>query len=150
MSYVTAVIAATLTVLVFGMCSSAKQSDTGIENGNLKKCPSSPNCVSTFDDDEEHSIKPAPYTGSSAEAKKRILSALGKMKRVVVVTDTENYIRCEFRSTLFRFVDDVEFYLPENEKIIHMRSASRTGYSDMGVNRKRIEEFRRIFESEKP
>ncbi len=58
----------------------------------------------------------------------------------------ENYIRVEFTSLIFRFVDDVEFYFPtaENEKmIIHIRSASRIGYSDFGANRKRIEQIRK-------
>jgi uncharacterized protein (DUF1499 family) len=67
-----------------------------------------------------------------------------KQSKIVVVED--NYIRAEFVSKIFRFVDDVEFYFPDKkskELLIHVRSASRVGYSDLGVNRKRIEQIRR-------
>ncbi|MEN6507422.1 MAG: DUF1499 domain-containing protein, partial [Smithella sp.] len=67
------------------------------------------------------------------------------MKRIKIVAEKEDYLHAEAKSLIFRFVDDVEFYFPANEKIIHVRSASRVGYSDMGVNRKRVEEIRKRF-----
>jgi uncharacterized protein (DUF1499 family) len=67
------------------------------------------------------------------------------MTRMKIVEEKDDYLHAEARSLIFRFVDDVEFYLPAPEKVIHVRSASRVGYSDMGVNRKRVEEIRRRF-----
>ena len=67
------------------------------------------------------------------------------MKRTVIVMEKEDYIHAEVTSFLFRFVDDIEFYLPVSEKVIHVRSASRKGYSDLGVNRTRVEEIRKRF-----
>ena len=53
-----------------------------------------------------------------------------------------DYLYAEYSSALFGFVDDVEFYFPPETHIIHVRSASRLGHSDLGVNRKRIEAIR--------
>ena len=71
-------------------------------------------------------------------------------KRTKILTVEKNYIRVEFTSAVFRFVDDVEFYFPEqqtDETIIHIRSASRIGSSDLGVNRKRVEHLRNKFKA---
>jgi uncharacterized protein (DUF1499 family) len=117
----------------------------GINNSKLMPCPKTPNCVSSQAHDEEHYIEPIIYAGTQQEAHNRLLQIIESEKRTQIVTDEEDYIRVEFTSALFRFVDDVEFYLP-NEKtgqtIIHVRSASRVGSSDLGVNRKRIERIR--------
>ena len=67
------------------------------------------------------------------------------MDRTQLLTDDENYLHFTFKSRIFRFTDDVEFLFSGKDKIIHMRSASRTGYSDMGVNRKRIALIRSLF-----
>jgi len=67
------------------------------------------------------------------------------MKRTKIVTEKEDYIHVEFRSAIWRFVDDVEFYLGDDGETIHVRSASRMGRSDMGVNRKRVERIREKF-----
>jgi len=109
----------------------------------IKACPKSPNCVSSLAEDAEHAIAPMTYTGSRAEAMVRLKRVLASMKRTAIVSETEEYLHAESTSLIFRFVDDVEFYFPADEKTIHMRSASRVGYSDLGVNRKRLEEIRR-------
>jgi uncharacterized protein (DUF1499 family) len=67
------------------------------------------------------------------------------LKRSKIITDKENYIHVEFRTALFKFVDDVEFLFDESEKDIHFRSRARLGYSDMGVNRKRMDIIRDKF-----
>ena len=59
----------------------------------------------------------------------------------------ERYIHTEFTSAFFRFVDDVEFLLDDGTRTIHVRSASRVGYSDFGVNRRRVEELRSRFDA---
>jgi uncharacterized protein (DUF1499 family) len=69
------------------------------------------------------------------------------MRDAEVITETENYIHATFTSRIFRFVDDVEFYFMRDAPVIHVRSASRVGYSDLGVNRKRVEKIRQAFKS---
>ena len=122
--------------------------DLGINNGELTLCPKTPNCVNSQTVGEKHYIQPIRYAGTWQEARARLLQILGSEKRTKILTAQENYIRAEFLSALFRFVDDVEFYFPEEqtgEAIIHIRSASRIGYSDLGANRKRIERIRSKF-----
>ena len=126
-------------------CSGKRPMSLGVNNGKLKTCPESPNCVSSQSEDKAHYIAPISYTGSVDKARNTLLSVIKKIKRTNIILVKEDYIYTEFKSAIFRFVDDVEFYFPKNEKIIHVRSASRIGYSDMGVNRKRIENIRELF-----
>ena len=120
-------------------------SKLGIENGQLKECPATPNCVNSQAKDKNHFIEPILTTGPPLEAKKHILNILKELRRSNIKVVEDNYIRAEFTSSVFRFVDDVEFYFPDTKskkRIIHVRSASRIGHSDLGVNRKRIEQIR--------
>ncbi|UCD01747.1 MAG: DUF1499 domain-containing protein [Promethearchaeota archaeon] len=117
----------------------------GITNGKFHPCPKSPNCVSTQSTDERHKMEPIKYNTSLEEAKSEILRIINSLKRTRIKTETENYIHIEFRTLVFRFVDDVEFYFDDSEKIIHFRSAARLGYSDLGVNRKRMENITKLF-----
>lgn len=112
----------------------------------LSPCPSSPNCVSSLSTDPKHSIEALRHSGSRDEARRRILAVLDSQERARVTQTDDNYIHAEFRSLIFKFVDDVEFYFPEEDDIIHVRSASRVGYADFGANRKRVEQIRRDFE----
>jgi len=98
--------------------------------------------VSSQSVDEKHRIEPFPYSSSEAEAMSRLKEVVRSMKRARIVEEREAYFRAEFRSALFRFVDDVEFQLDDEQKLIHVRSASRTGYWDLGVNRRRVETIR--------
>lgn len=79
------------------------------------------------------------------EARETIITVIRSMKRTKIAILMDDYIRAEFVSALFRFVDDVEFYFDDASKTIHLRSASRLGYSDLGVNRKRIEQIRAVY-----
>lgn len=120
-------------------------SKLGIDNGQFKECPTTPNCVNSQAKDKKHFIEPIITTGSPLEAKRHILNILKDLKRSKIKVAEDNYIRAEFTSRIFRFVDDVEFYFPDTKskkRIIHVRSASRIGHSDLGVNRKRIEQIR--------
>jgi len=130
--------------LVGGLCF-AQSDSPGAAGSSLKACPKSPNCVSTEAKDPEHAIAPIVYSGSRAEAYARLKKVLAGMKRMTIVTEKEDYLHAEARSLIFRFVDDVEFYFSTAEKVIHVRSASRVGHSDLGVNRKRVEEIRGRF-----
>jgi uncharacterized protein (DUF1499 family) len=110
----------------------------------LPPCPSSPNCVSTQATDEGHAIAPFRYKKSRAEAKEVLKAAVTSLSRAKLVEEDESYLHYEFTSLLLRFVDDVEFLFDDETKTIHFRSASRTGYGDFGVNRKRMEEIRSL------
>lgn len=108
-------------------------------NNPLKPCPDKPNCVSTASQDRRHSMLPLNFKGdlgSSVELIKKVVLSFSRTKLVVEQT---TYLHFTFQSALFGFVDDVEFYFDEAKKLIHFRSASRTGYSDLGANRKRMD-----------
>ena len=108
----------------------------------LKPCPKSPNCVSSFASDEGHSITPFPFTGTAAESLARVKAAALSFPRTRVVEEAPGYVHLTFMSAIFRFVDDVEFEADKATKTMQVRSASRVGRSDFGVNRKRIEAIR--------
>jgi len=110
----------------------------------LSPCPSSPNCVSTHATDEGHAIMPFGYRKARAEAKEALKAVLATLPRAKLVDEDESYLHYECTSLLLRFVDDVEFLFDETTKTVHFRSASRTGYSDLGVNRKRMEQVRAL------
>ena len=112
----------------------------------LAPCPSSPNCVSTQAQDKDHAIAPFRYHKSRAEAKEALKEVIRSLLRTKLVEEDESYLHYEFTSLLLRFVDDVEFLFDDETKTIHFRSASRTGYGDMGVNRKRMEQVRALVE----
>ena len=112
----------------------------------LTPCPKTPNCVSSLAKDKKHFVEPIPYKGENAAAQHGLLEILHSFKRARLVTIEENYIHAEFVSSVFRFVDDVEFYLDDAVKMIQVKSASRTGYSDFGVNRRRVEMIRKKLE----
>jgi uncharacterized protein (DUF1499 family) len=112
----------------------------------LTDCPDKPNCVSSLARNTTQAIEPLAYTGSARQAMRRLRTALASERRIRVVTEQERYLHVEARSLIFRFVDDVEFLIAPEDGLIHVRSASRTGYSDLGVNRRRVERIRRAFE----
>jgi uncharacterized protein (DUF1499 family) len=130
-----------LGILVTG-CTGARPMHLGVHDGKLAPCPATPNCVSSQTMDKDHAIEPFAFSGTPAGAMADLKKVLSVMPRAKIVTATETYLHAEFTSALFRFVDDVEFWIDANTKIIHLRSASRVGRSDLGVNRKRIEHLR--------
>jgi len=133
-----------LAVFFFGGCGESPLSNLGVRGNRLAPCPSSPNCVSSQSDEEKHRIDPLRYTSTPAAAWDRLKTVVRGMDRTTPVRETADYLHVEFR-TLLGFVDDVEFYLDERERVIHLRSASRMGYWDLGVNRKRMESIRAGF-----
>ncbi|OKH21004.1 hypothetical protein NIES593_17205 [Hydrococcus rivularis NIES-593] len=117
--------------------SGKRPTNLGVKDGKLAPCPGSPNCVNTQSQDPKSKIAPLPPV-AIADLRKVIES----MERTTIIEQTDNYLYAEFKSKLMGFVDDVEFYFDPNENVIHVRSASRLGQSDLGVNRKRVEEIR--------
>ncbi len=112
----------------------------------LSPCPDRPNCVSSMETRGRHYVEPLRYQGSMEAAKKRLLEVLSSFSRTRVLEDSGTYIRATFTTPLLRFTDDVEFLFDDGKKLIHMRSASRTGYSDLGTNRRRCEAVRKRFD----
>ena len=139
-----------LTGLLFLTGCSATVPRLGIENGQLTPCPTSPNCVNSQAKDPKHFIEPLRISGTRSEARNHILKILKEWNRSKIITAEDNYIRAEFSSKMFGFIDEVEFYFPDTQStktLIHVRSASRLGYWDFGVNRKRIEQIRNRLKS---
>ena len=112
--------------------------------GQFIDCPDKPNCISSKSMISAHMLSPIKYKGTKLEAKETLLKVLESMPRIRVSTNTDSFLHVEFTSRIFGFVDDVEFYFDEPE-MIHFRSASRVGQSDMGVNRDRMNEISRLF-----
>ena len=117
--------------------SGKKPDNLGVTDGKLAACPGTPNCVSSQSEGEKEKIAPLPMV-SIAEIKK----VVSEMERTTIIEESDNYLYAEFQSKLMGFVDDVEFYLDSAANVVHVRSASRLGQSDAGVNRKRVEEIR--------
>jgi uncharacterized protein (DUF1499 family) len=137
------------TILVM-QCFHIQDARSMISTEKLSPCPDSPNCVSSRADDERHFIAPFIYTGTLSEAQSNLISILQSIPRARLINIERNYIQVEFTSALFGFIDDAEFYFPENEKLIHVRSAARVGYYDFGVNRTRLERIRKLLSAESP
>lgn len=131
-----------------GMFKRKVHQNTGLVAGGLNPCPDSPNCVgSLYAKDENHFMKPIAYQVSRAKMQQILLNLLKDKKQVEVLQVQENYIHSTFTVSIFKFIDDVEFYLPAEEKLIHFRSASRVGYSDLGANKRRLEKLKQEIEA---
>jgi uncharacterized protein (DUF1499 family) len=127
-------------LLVF-QCSGSRPQILGVESGKLTACPKTPNCISSFSEtsDETHFRSPIVFKKPLSEAKAVLKAKINLIPRTEIITEKPDYIYAEFTSFLMRYVDDVEFYFDEKNKLLHFRSASRLGSGDWGVNRKRIE-----------
>lgn len=132
--------------LVIRNARSTRPADLGLVDGRLRPCPASPNCVCSQDTDTEHAAEPLRFTGTPAEAMERLKTVIEQMPRAQLVTAEPDYLHAEFTTPLMRYVDDVEFLVEPDAQVIQFRSASRIGYSDLGANRKRMEEIRNAFE----
>lgn len=122
-------------------------SNLGVTNHHLAPCPSTPNCVSSESNDSEHYIQPLSYSGNNISAiRMQLENLLNQQPRIQVIASTDNYIYAQATTRWLGFVDDLEFYFnPEQPGLITVRSASRLGESDLGVNRARIEGIRAAF-----
>ncbi len=124
--------------VLFSTRSAEPPIELGVHDGKLAPCPDKPNCVSSQATDSEHAVSAIRYNGNTAAAKMHLLNVLHDQPRMSLLQVTDNYMHAVFRSATFGFPDDVEFYFDEPAKVIHVRSASRMGYGDMGVNRARV------------
>ncbi|MGK7924913.1 MAG: DUF1499 domain-containing protein [Spirulina sp.] len=119
------------------MFAGKRPTNLGVKNGKLAACPGTPNCVSSQSTKSQEKVAPLPLVSMA-----KLRQVIEGMVLTKIIKETDNYLYAEFKSKLMGFVDDVEFYLDKNAKVIHVRSASRLGQSDLGVNRKRVEEIR--------
>lgn len=135
-----------LAALVFlGACAGEGPGDLGVHDGRLTPCKPTPNCVASQADraaDAGHYVPPLAIRGEPEAAWAALVAAVRAAPRVHIVAERPGYLRAEYASRVFGFVDDVELQLDPSAKAVHVRSASRVGYSDFGVNRARIEELR--------
>jgi uncharacterized protein (DUF1499 family) len=131
-----------LLALLLSACSGKPPPNLGARDGQLSPCPSKPNCVSSQSQGKEHFVPPLGFSVPPDVTQRALLELLPQMEGAQVMTAESFYIRAEFTSPTMKFVDDVEFLIDPLSSIVHVRSASRLGYSDLGVNRKRVEEIR--------
>lgn len=119
----------------------------GLIDGKFQPCPSKQVCVSTMSpkDDDIHYIEPIKYDGTSEDAMNKIEQLINSTKHTKILEKTESYLHAVFTTALFRFKDDVEFLINDEEKLIHFRSQSRKGGYDWNANRNRMEKFRSYF-----
>lgn len=130
--------AAALLALVTSGCTGTRPADLGIHAGHLRPCPGTPNCVSSEPGTPpDKLVKAFPAPGGRADMT-RLADLVRGSTRAAVITVTPEYLHAEFTSLLLRFVDDVEFRFDSTSGEIHVRSASRLGKGDLGVNRKRV------------
>ena len=134
-----------MTIGLLGLvgCAGERPSDLGAKSGLLVACPASPNCVSSQADDQSHRIAPLNFSGDPDKAFARLKLVLSRRNDTKIIEEKPGYVRVELRTILF--VDDGEFLLDPVRSVIHLRSASRLGYSDLGKNRNRMEAIRTQF-----
>jgi uncharacterized protein (DUF1499 family) len=127
------------------MFSGTPPDNLGVKDGRFAACKTTPNCVSSQADpaDQEHYIAPIAYNGTMQELRRAVES----MERATVIREEGSYLYAEYKSKLMGYVDDVELLLDDKARLVHVRSASRLGRKDFGVNRKRIEELRTLIGS---
>ena len=123
-------------------CVGPRPDDLGVRSGRLAPCPPSPNCVSSDATDPTHAIAPLAPKGDPSTAWSAVRDAVAATKRTTIVSQQRGYLHAESTSALMRYVDDLELQLRAEEGVIAVRSASRVGYGDMGVNRARVESLR--------
>ncbi|QBP42284.1 DUF1499 domain-containing protein [Paenisporosarcina antarctica] len=113
----------------------------GVTNGQLKPVEDKPNSVSSQTDIKRNYMEPIPYSGSHAQSQSKIKMIIINMKQMELVEEKANYLHYVETSKVFKFKDDVEFYFDDSKQVTHFRSKSRVGYSDFGVNKKRMQKI---------
>lgn len=116
-------------------------SKLGVKNGQFSPLAKKPNCVSTQTNNESKKVQPLSYNGDAKEYIVKVAKAISAMNGADIKQQTDNYLYAVFTTKIMRFKDDIEIYLDDDAKILHFRSASRVGYSDLGANKKRYEGF---------
>ncbi|MCL4234603.1 MAG: DUF1499 domain-containing protein [Deltaproteobacteria bacterium] len=121
----------------------------GVKNGRLAACPRSPNGVCSQDDSQSHAIAPLRYDDDFESAMARLVAVIRSMSRTAIVRREGPYLHATFATRWLRRVADAEFLFDDAAKLLHVRSALRAGWADFGVNRRRVEEIRERFETDR-
>lgn len=120
---------------------------SALADNPLSPCPRSPNCVSSLSSEEEsHRMAPFEFKQTLENSQLALQKAIESFERAKIVSRDTNLWKCEFKTKILGFVDDVEFFFDIKSKKIHVRSASRLGYSDLGTNRERVERLRELYQ----
>jgi uncharacterized protein (DUF1499 family) len=125
-------------------CASQGKGPLGMTDGKLPPCPRRPNCLSSEDDAGSARIEPLAFTGTPAAAWECVKLAIQGIGGAIEF-ESEGYIWAVFKTTVFRFIDDMEFRIDPIHRVVHLRSASRIGYYDFGVNQRRTAALRQRF-----
>ncbi|MGE5219566.1 MAG: DUF1499 domain-containing protein [Chloroflexota bacterium] len=123
-------------------CTGATPTNLGVHDSRLAPCPSKPNCVSSDAADAAHRVAALELAVPAAQAWRAARAAVAALPRTRIAGESDGYLHAECSSAVFGFVDDLELHLRPPENIIAVRSAARLGYSDLGVNRRRVENLR--------
>ena len=135
-----------LVVVLAANKNSAVPSTLGVKEGTLSPLPDSPNAVSSQTDQADKRVEPLPYSGNLDQTKALIKKAAAEFGGAQILVEKPDYLHMVFTVPVISFKDDVEFFFSEKERVVHYRSASRVGYSDLGVNRKRYERLKSLYE----
>ncbi len=127
-------------LLFLSSCAGTRPDNLGYTNGKFIDCPKSPNCVWSQTSEGKAAIDPISFKGNLQVAQQKLIQLIESDFKATMVKHEGPYIQYEFKAMMF--VDDVEFYFDEKRRLIHFRSASRKGHSDMGANRRRMEKIR--------
>ncbi len=129
-------------------CASQPPADIGLRDKKLRLCPNTPNCVSSEHKDKSFWVEPLAFKETPHVAWEKLKMAVNAIGGTIE-KEERPYLWATFRTKVFRFVDDMEFRMDSEDKVIHLRSASRVGYSDLGVNMRRVKKLRAKFNPEK-
>ena len=137
---------ATLALSLLTLATLSSSPDTpDMPDTRLEPCPGTPNCVSTQETRESRRMVPITYSGNIDQALQQLLDLLAEQPRVEVTEVGDQIVRAVFTTRLLRFKDDVVFLFEPEEQVIHFRSASRVGRSDLGANRERMERISKLY-----
>ncbi len=118
----------------------------GVVDGRLRPCAATPNCVCSHAEDELHGVAPL-IADDAPDAMNRVRQVMADWRGAKLTDEADGYVRYECATPLLRYTDDLEFLLDIDERVVHVRSASRVGHSDLGANRRRIEAIRGLYEN---
>ncbi|MEM1282237.1 MAG: DUF1499 domain-containing protein [Chlamydiota bacterium] len=128
-------------IVVLWVSNKRVPSNLGVKNGMFSPCPNKPNCVSSQSRNSQQYVDPFDVKDVENPIK-RIKSIVLEIPKTKIVSEENDYLHVTFSSKTFSFIDDAEFYYDRDNELVQVRSAARAGYSDLGVNRKRIEWIR--------
>lgn len=134
----------TLLLAATSGCAGTQPQTPRLQGAVLHDCPDSPKCVSSQSEDPDRHIAPLEFSGSPEEAFTRLRRILAARSDTRIAISTPTYLKVEFK-TMLGFIDDGEFYLDAEKSVIQCRSEARSGYWDLGKNRRRMEEIREQF-----